>query len=113
MSLVLAALFVTDMNEGPLFDTLWMTELNLDVVAILPQLWLVRQTGRISEALVRHYIAAMAVSRISSGLFMCDAKTTPRATSGFTGFQPQHRRKLKWDECQQLHLRQSWLAKTR
>ena len=43
---------------------------------------------------MRHYIAAMAVSRFSSGLFMWDAETTPRATSGFTEFQPQDRREL-------------------
>jgi len=75
VSLLLAALFHADMNGRPLFDTFWMTGLNLSVVAVLPQLWLVMQTGGKSEALVSHYIAAMAVSRILSGLFMWEARS--------------------------------------
>ena len=48
------------------------TGLNLRIVAVVPQLGLVMQTGGKSEALVSH--AAMAVSRILSGLFMWEAK---------------------------------------
>jgi hypothetical protein len=73
-SLVLASFLHADMNSRPLFDTFWMTGLNLSVVAVMPQLWLIMQTGGKSEALVSHYVAAMAVSRILSGLFMWEAR---------------------------------------
>merc|ERR1719266_1691099 len=71
---VLAALFHADMNARPLFDALWMAGLFVSVVAVLPQLWLIAQTGGHVEALTSHYIAAMAVSRILSGTFMWHAR---------------------------------------
>jgi len=72
-SLVLAALFHCDMDDRPIFDTLWMAGLFTSVVAVIPQLWLIMKTGDKAEALVGHYIAALAVSRILSGLFMWEA----------------------------------------
>jgi len=74
VSLVLAALLHGDMNARPIFDTLWMTGLFADVIAVLPQLWLIARTGGRAEALTSHYIAAMAVSRLLSGLFMWAAR---------------------------------------
>merc|ERR1719230_134176 len=73
-SLVLAAILHCDMDDRPIFDTLWMAGLFTSVVAVIPQLWLIMKTGDKAEALVGHYIAALAVSRILSGLFMWEAK---------------------------------------
>jgi len=73
-SLMLAALLHADLNARPVFDTLWMTGLFSDVVAVLPQLWLIARTGGRAQALTSHYIAAMALSRILSGLFMWAAR---------------------------------------
>lgn len=73
-SLVLAAIFHSDMDDRPLFDTFWMAGLFTSVVAVIPQLWLIMKTGDKAEALVGHYIAALAVSRILSGLFMWEAR---------------------------------------
>mmetsp|Transcript_69561 Transcript_69561/g.166838 ORF Transcript_69561/g.166838 Transcript_69561/m.166838 type:complete len:283 (-) Transcript_69561:275-1123(-) len=73
-SIVLAALFHADMNDRPIFDTLWMSALFVSVVDVLPQLWLSTQTGGKMEALTSHYIAVMAVSRILSGVFMWHAR---------------------------------------
>jgi ER lumen protein retaining receptor len=70
----LAAIFHADMDDNPLFDTLWMTGLFTGVVAVLPQLWLIMKTGGRAEALTSHYIAAMALSRILSGWFMWEAR---------------------------------------
>jgi len=74
MALLLAALLHGDLNSRPLFDTLWMSGLFSDVVAVLPQLWLIASTGWGVEALVSHYMAALAVSRILSGIFMWSAR---------------------------------------
>lgn len=74
VSLVLAALFHADLNARPLFDTLWMTGLFADVVAVMPQLWLIARNGGKAEALTSHYIAAMALSRVLSGQFMWAAR---------------------------------------
>merc|ERR1740127_232834 len=73
-ALVLAGLLHGNMNGRPIFDTLWMTGLFVSTVAVLPQLWLITKTGGSAEALTSHYIAAMAVSRVLSGIFMWHAR---------------------------------------
>jgi len=70
---VLAALLHADEDRRPIFDTLWMTGLFAGVVAVLPQLWLSSATGKV-EALTSHYIAALALSRVLSGMFMWAAR---------------------------------------
>jgi len=72
--LILAAMLHGNMNSRPLFDTLWMAGLFVSTVAVLPQLWLVTRTGGRVEALTSHHIAAMAVSRALSGIFMWHAR---------------------------------------
>merc|ERR1719436_448135 len=71
---VLAAILHADMNARPIFDTLWMAGLFISVVAVLPQLWLIHRNRGKVEALTSHYIAAMAVSRALSGVFMWHAR---------------------------------------
>jgi ER lumen protein retaining receptor len=71
--LVLAAVFHADMDEFPLFDTLWMTGLFCGVVSVLPQFWLIVAEGR-TPSMMGHYIAALAVSRVMSGCFMWMAR---------------------------------------
>jgi hypothetical protein len=70
---VLAAVFHADMDEFPLFDTLWMTGLFCGVVSVLPQFWLMVAEGR-TPSMMGHYIAALAVSRVMSGCFMWMAR---------------------------------------
>jgi hypothetical protein len=72
---VLAALFHGNMNSRPMFDALWMAGLFLRTIAVLPQLWLITQTGGRVEALTSHNIAAMAMSSALSGIFMWQART--------------------------------------
>eukprot|EP00929_Paragymnodinium_shiwhaense_P028748 TRINITY_DN165_c0_g1_i1.p1 TRINITY_DN165_c0_g1~~TRINITY_DN165_c0_g1_i1.p1 ORF type:complete len:338 (+),score=73.41 TRINITY_DN165_c0_g1_i1:22-1035(+) len=71
---VTAALFHADMNQRPIFDTLWMSGLFLSTVAVLPQLWLINHTGGRVEALTSHHIAIMALATMLSGLFMFYAR---------------------------------------
>jgi len=73
-ALFLATLFHGDMDDRPLFDIFWMTGLFTSVVAVMPQLWLIMQTGGKADAMTCHYIAALALSRILSGLFMWEAR---------------------------------------
>merc|ERR1719183_1937192 len=69
-SLSLAALLHGDMDDNPIFDTLWLAGLFTSVVAVMPQFWLITSSGGWTGALTSHYIAAMAMSRLLSGCFM-------------------------------------------
>merc|ERR1719191_627855 len=73
-SIVLAALLHADMNSRPLFDAAWMAGLNIGGVAVLPQLWIVAKNGGKVDTLTSHFIMAMAVSRLLSGMFMWHAR---------------------------------------
>jgi len=61
----LAVLIHPDLNDRPLFDTLWTSSLYIDSVALLPQLWMMTRSGG-ARILTAHYVAAMAVSARSS-----------------------------------------------
>lgn len=73
-ALILAGLFHADMNNRPVFDTLWMASQFLAVVGLFPQIWLIMRTGGKVEALTSHYIAAMALGRLLNGSFMWFAR---------------------------------------
>merc|ERR1719172_216431 len=85
-SFILAVLFHGNMNGRPLFDMLWMAGLFISAVSVVPQLWLITQTGGSVEALTSHYIAAMAVSRILSGIFMWHARDDLTSNPWIVGF---------------------------
>lgn len=72
--LVSAMAFHADLDDRPIFDTMWMAGLLIGTVAVMPQLWLISQNGGRAEALTSHYVATMAVSRVLSGLFMWHAR---------------------------------------
>merc|ERR1719352_1388146 len=73
-SLIIAGMLHGNMNDRPIFDTLWMAGLFMSTVSVLPQLWLITRTGGCIEALTSHHIATMAFSRILSGIFMWHAR---------------------------------------
>jgi len=83
----LAAIFHADMDDNPLFDTLWMTGLFAGVLAVLPQLSLIMRSGGRAEAMTCHYIAAMAMSRVLSGIFMWEAREDITCKAWVTGVQ--------------------------
>lgn len=68
--LALAAVLHADMHEKPVFDTLWMASIFTSVVAVLPQYLMILKEGGKVEALISHNIAALAVSRAMSFMFM-------------------------------------------
>jgi hypothetical protein len=67
---LLAALFHANMNSRPIFDTLWMAGLFIGSVSVMPQLWQIMHTGGRVGMLMSHNIAAMALGRLLSGVFM-------------------------------------------
>jgi hypothetical protein len=74
VSLMLGAVFHGNMDASPLFDTFWLTGLFCGVVAVFPHFWLIIQTGGHVDPMTCHYIAATALSRVLSGLFMWEAR---------------------------------------
>jgi len=73
--LILAALFHGDLDDRPLFDTLWMCGLYVSAIAVLPQLWMMTHSRGGVPALTSHFIAVMAFSRVLSGSYMWHAHT--------------------------------------
>jgi len=85
VSIALAFVLHSDMNDRPIFDSLWLAGLFLGVLAVLPQLWLITRSGGKVEALTSHYIAMMAVGRLLSGIFMWHARSDITCAPWVTG----------------------------
>jgi len=67
--IMLAAFIHGDMNRNPLFDTIWTTSLNLDCIAMVPQLWMLTKIGGEVEGMTSHFVVAMMASRLCSFSF--------------------------------------------
>jgi hypothetical protein len=85
--LALAAVLHADMDEHPLFDTLWMAGLFCGVISVLPQFWLIMESGGQAPAMMGHYIAALGVSRLLSGCFMWMARFDLTCQYWIQGFE--------------------------
>jgi hypothetical protein len=72
-ALILAALLHGDLNDRPVFDTLWMCSLFIGTVAVVPQLWVMTRSRVKVPALTCHFVAVMAFSRLLSGAYMWHA----------------------------------------
>merc|ERR1719473_2284473 len=66
---VLAVVIHPDLNARPVFDTLWTTALYIDVVAMVPQLWMMSKIGGEVDARNCHYVGATALSRCVNLIF--------------------------------------------
>jgi len=61
---VLVALFTHgDLNSNQFFDVMWSVSMNLDTVALLPQLWMLTKIGGEVDGMTTHFVAAIFVSR--------------------------------------------------
>lgn len=67
---IMGALLHGDLDENPMADSFWMAGLFVSVVQVLPQYWLILQSGGRMQAFTAHYIAATALERGLSGAFM-------------------------------------------
>merc|ERR1719456_738840 len=72
-SFILAGLLHGDLNDRPIFDSLWMCGLFVSAVAVLPQLWMMTHRRGSIPALTSHFVAVMAFSRVLSGTYMWHA----------------------------------------
>lgn len=70
---VLAVMFHGNLDEKPIFDTLWMCGVFASAISVLPQLWMMTHRRGASPALLSHFVAAMAVGRLLSGAYMWHA----------------------------------------
>lgn len=68
-ALVLAGIFHSNLNDRPVFDTLWMAGLFLSCISVLPQLRLIVRSSSPVAPMTSHFVAAMALGRIMSGLY--------------------------------------------
>lgn len=75
VALVLACLLHADLDDSPIFDTLWMCGLFVSAIAVLPQLWMMTHRRGSIPALTSHFVAVMAFSRLLSGVYMWHAHT--------------------------------------
>jgi len=66
---VLGMLLRADLDEKPFFDGVWMCGLFVASIAPLPQLWLMAKSKTNIPALMSHFVAAMALGRIMSGMY--------------------------------------------
>jgi len=67
---VLLALFTHgDLNSNKFFDVMWTISMNMDTVALLPQLWMLTKIGGEVEGMTTHFVAAIFVSRACAMLF--------------------------------------------
>jgi len=73
IAFVLACLFHGDLDDRPLFDALWMCGLFVSAIGVLPQLWMMSRSRKGTPALISHFIAVMALSRVLSGTYMWHA----------------------------------------
>lgn len=69
-SFILGFLLHGDMDDHPLFDSLWLTGHFISLTAMLPQYWLIVRRSGMTNALTMHYVATSGLSRILSGMFM-------------------------------------------
>jgi len=66
---VLAVAIHPDLNNRPVFDSIWTASLYIDVVSMLPQLYLINKAGNKLDALCAHYVALISFSRLVDTIF--------------------------------------------
>jgi len=60
----LLAFFVHgDLNNSPFFDIVWTISMNLDTIALMPQLFMLTKIGGEVEGMTSHFVFALIVSR--------------------------------------------------
>jgi len=61
--IAVAVMFHGGLNHSPFFDCCWFIAMNVDTIAMLPQLWMMVAMNGEVEALTSHYIASIAIAR--------------------------------------------------
>merc|ERR1719359_2490807 len=68
-AVVLAVVVHPDLTAWAPFDILWTVHLYIDAIAMVPQLWVISKAGGKVQGFTAHYIGAIMLSNILSGLF--------------------------------------------
>jgi hypothetical protein len=71
---VVGMLMHANNHDHALCDSTWMAGLLMSVLAVMPQYKLIIKSGGPVEALTSHYMAAMGVGRVFSGIFLWRAR---------------------------------------
>jgi hypothetical protein len=66
--IVFAVFIHGNLNANFLFDTLWTLSMNMDTIALLPQLWMLSKLGEV-EVMTSHFVFALILSRTCSFAF--------------------------------------------
>jgi hypothetical protein len=66
---LLAVVCHGDLNANFYLDTIWTISMNVDTIAMLPQLWMLAKIGGEVEGLTSHFVAALAFSRACAFAF--------------------------------------------
>merc|ERR1719281_1190612 len=69
VSVTAAILVHPDLNDALFWDSIWTSALYVDVVAMVPQLWMLSKIGGEVDALNCHYVGATAFSKCISLCF--------------------------------------------
>jgi len=67
--LVLALFVHGTMNKNFFFDTAWAFSMNLEIVVMLPQLWMMARMGGKVDTMTAHFVATFAISTVLSFTF--------------------------------------------
>jgi len=67
--IVLAMCVHGHLNNCPFFDTCWTAAMNLDAIAMLPQLWMLAKIGGEVDGMTSHFVVALAFSRLCGFAF--------------------------------------------
>lgn len=61
--IVLAVFIHGNLNDSFFWDSLWTASMNIDTVAMLPQLWMLSRIGGEVKGMTAHFVVAIMVSR--------------------------------------------------
>jgi hypothetical protein len=85
--IVLAMCVHGHLNGCPIFDTAWTTAMNLDAIAMLPQLWMLAKIGGEVDGMTSHFVVSLAFSRLCAFTFWVYGYTEVHRVSKAAGYQ--------------------------
>jgi len=68
-AIILACCVHGHLNRSFFFDSLWYFSLNLETIAMLPQLWMLTNIGGEVEGMTSHFVFAIFAAKFSAWLF--------------------------------------------
>jgi len=69
VGVILACFIHSNLNRSFFFDTVWFTSLNLETVALLPQLWMMANIGGHVSSISAQFVACNALNKVLVGTF--------------------------------------------